>query len=202
MDYRRIPNRGIVGHNNEVFMGRSPEECQELCCARDWCRSFDYLPPNAPTGQCALADVDVSVMQATNNEYGSDIYERVHQAPPPPPPEGAEGCAAELTSKSDDINHLCCPHGGCERGTPDTCSEECDTVWMPFSKRCSMWLESMGADSGAGASMAQVTELCENSECKCSSSLAGSLTSLTRSLHRRPFQHACVGKQPRAMRRR
>ena len=104
-----------------------------------------------------LADVDVSVMQATNNEYGSDIYERVHQAPPPPPPEGAEGCAAELTSKSDDINHLCCPHGGCERGTPDTCSEECDTVWMPFSKRCSMWLESMGADSGAGASMAQVT---------------------------------------------
>ena len=169
MDYRRIPNRGIVGHNNEVFMGRSVEECQELCCARDWCRSFDYLPPGAPTGQCALADVDVSVMQATNNEYGSDIYERVHQAPPPPPPEGAEGCAAELTSKSDDINHLCCPHGGCERGTPDTCSEECDTVWMPFSKRCSMWLESMGADSGAGASMAQVTELCENSECKRSS---------------------------------
>jgi len=85
MSYNKISGRGIVGHNNEVFLDRTARECEELCCARDWCRSFDFLGmqggivPEGGTGQCALSDVDVSTNQATNSEYGSDIYERNHR---------------------------------------------------------------------------------------------------------------------------
>ena len=62
------------------------EQCEALCCARDWCRSFDMMGeqggqvPQGETGQCALADVDVSNNQATSGDYGSDIYERNHPA--------------------------------------------------------------------------------------------------------------------------
>ena len=79
MEYTRIAGRGIVGHNNEVFTDRTVEECEALCCARDWCRSFDYLPPGGASGQCALSDVDVTNNQATNTEWNSDIYERNHR---------------------------------------------------------------------------------------------------------------------------
>lgn len=85
MSYSKISGRGIVGHNSEVFTDRTVQECEALCCARDWCRSFDFLGmaggivPEGGTGQCALADVDVSTNQATNSEYGSDIYERNHR---------------------------------------------------------------------------------------------------------------------------
>ena len=85
MSYSKISGRGIVGHNSEVFTDRTARECEELCCARDWCRSFYFLGmqggivPEGGTGQCALADVDVTNNQATSNEYGSDIYERNHR---------------------------------------------------------------------------------------------------------------------------
>jgi hypothetical protein len=84
MSYNKISGRGIVGHNSEVFTDRTAQECEALCCARDWCRSFDFLGmqggivPEGGSGQCALSDVDVTNNQATNNEYGSDIYERNH----------------------------------------------------------------------------------------------------------------------------
>ena len=43
MSYNKISGRGIVGHNNEVFTDQTVEQCEALCCARDWCRSFDFL---------------------------------------------------------------------------------------------------------------------------------------------------------------
>lgn len=69
----------------------------------------------------------------------------------------AASCAAELAQKAQQINNLCCPSGGCERGTPDVCSEECDTVWSPFAKRCSLFLEG----SAQGQPLMAITELCE-----------------------------------------
>ena len=69
----------------------------------------------------------------------------------------AAACASELSQKATQINNLCCPAGGCERGTPDVCSEECDTVWSPFAKRCSLFLEG----SAQGQPLMAITELCE-----------------------------------------
>ena len=132
------------------------------------CRSFDFLgSPTDGTGSCSLADVDVTNNQATNTEYNSDIYERVHDATIGAI-EGAAGCAAQLTAQSANINALCCPPGGCERGTPDECTEECDTIWTPFAKRCSLWLQANQASSGLNA----VTTLCEDEEYGRFSSLA------------------------------
>jgi hypothetical protein len=161
MSYNKISGRGIVGHNNEVFTDQTVEQCEALCCARDWCRSFDFLGmaggvvPEGGTGQCALADVDVTSNQATSNEYGSDIYERNHVATIAAIGSSAS-CAAELAQKSSRINDLCCPAEGCEQGTPDVCSEECDSVWSPFAKRCSLFLEASGQPG-----LSAITGLCE-----------------------------------------
>jgi hypothetical protein len=54
----RIADTAIRGHNNERFDGVTVEECEELCCARDWCKSFDYTT-NEPM-HCNLADVDAT----------------------------------------------------------------------------------------------------------------------------------------------
>ena len=173
MAYNRIRGQGIVGHNSENFMGKTVVECEELCCARDWCRSFDFVEwqgPQGPAtgaapsgmsgriGQCSLADVDVSTNAATAGEWTSDIYEREHVAAIDAI-EGDAGCASELARLSDSINAQCCPEEGCERGVPDYCSEECDTIWSPFARHCSIWLEQ---GPMAQSNLAAVTTLCED----------------------------------------
>ena len=163
MDYNAIPNTGIVGHNNENMQG-TVDECQQACCARDWCKSFDFIGDTSPgsttPGTCALADVDISNDRATNTAWGSTVFERTALATVAGPGSAA-ACAAELASKSQQINDECCPAGGCDRGAPDHCSVECDTVWSPFSKRCSIWLEE---NPQLGATLSAVTALCENEE--------------------------------------
>jgi hypothetical protein len=163
MEYNAIPATGIVGHNNENIQG-TVEQCQEACCARDWCHSFDFIgdttPGSTTPGTCALADVDISNDRATNTAWASTVYERTALATIAGPGSAAS-CAAELAQKSAQINDECCPAGGCDRGAPDHCSVECDTVWTPFSKRCSIWLEQ---NPTVGSTLSQVTTLCENEE--------------------------------------
>ena len=54
----RIADTAIRGHNNERFDGVTVEQCEELCCARDWCKSFDYTS-TAPM-HYNLADIDAT----------------------------------------------------------------------------------------------------------------------------------------------
>ena len=59
MEFNAIEAMGIVGHNNERITGTVPE-CEAACCARDWCRSFDFVGDTSGTGSCAMADVDMT----------------------------------------------------------------------------------------------------------------------------------------------
>ena len=95
-----IPSTGIVGHNNEDLADVSLVDCEDACCARDWCKSFDFIAgPSGPTakgGRCELADLDAS------NDYGKvvsgspwTLYER--DVPAPPEERlGSAGCASDL----------------------------------------------------------------------------------------------------------
>jgi hypothetical protein len=159
LDFSEIKNRGIVGHNNEQFNSKTVKECEALCCARDWCRSFDFVPQGTTDrGVCALADVDISTNAATNTKWGGSVFERKHKAIIPKI-EGKNECAAELSRKGDHINKVCCPKGGCKHGPPTRCSVECDTVWTPFSKKCSTWVSRT-----LGPNFDMLTKLCERME--------------------------------------
>ena len=37
-----VQNTAISAHNNEQMFGLSVEQCEAACCARAWCKSFDY----------------------------------------------------------------------------------------------------------------------------------------------------------------
>ena len=161
-DFRMTPGMGIVGHNNEQLSGKTPEQCMAECCMRDWCQSFDYIESMAG-GTCNLADVDASTSFGSTgpNRY-NNLYERAHPLPALASPGGLgpNGCAQMLQQISQDVNHMCCPHGGCARGVPDTCSEDCAGHWMPFTKQCSQWLAQQSGQ-GAGPDFSAVTEKCE-----------------------------------------
>jgi hypothetical protein len=59
-NFRSIPGTALVGHNSEKIFG-TPEECMAACCARPWCKSFDYIQSTAtmdavcPNDTCSLA---------------------------------------------------------------------------------------------------------------------------------------------------
>ena len=74
MEFNAIEAMGIVGHNNERITGTVPE-CEAACCARDWCRSFDFVGDTSGTGSCAMADVDM-----TNDHVRS---QPIHKPRPP-----------------------------------------------------------------------------------------------------------------------
>lgn len=158
LDYKKIENSGIVGHNNENFGGKTIQQCEKLCCARNWCRSFDFVGNSAGRGTCALADVDVSHNGATTTKWNGAVYERnnlavIAKIMTP------QQCVSHLSTISHKINAECCPGGGCSHGPPTHCSDECQAVWGPFQKTCSVWIEK-----SLGKSFGKVTELCERQE--------------------------------------
>ena len=66
----------MIGHNNEKLQGMTPQQCEVACCARSWCRSFDYIASLAG-GTCNLADVDSRTnMASTVQNRGNVLYER------------------------------------------------------------------------------------------------------------------------------
>eukprot|EP01050_Picozoa_sp_SAG11_P031304 SAG11_NODE_9671_length_890_cov_2.977244_1_plen_185_part_00 len=147
---------------------RTVDECSNACCARAWCKSFDFGKFGANfasdgRGNCVLADTDASNQigrTASNPSY--DLYEREHMAVVQPE-LGNVGCSQHLVDISGRVNAVCCPDGGCQNGAPGDCSEECASQWMPFAKRCSEFLvEHSGAD--AVSPLVAVTELCEVAE--------------------------------------
>lgn len=166
------PGMALVGHNNEAIQG-TPDECIAACCARPWCKSFDYIQSTSTLdageydGTCNLADVDAST------QYGSTVqnpYNTLYEKPSTVTPGvtaggssglGVAGCTSMLSSIADRVNHVCCPHGGCSNGVPNTCSEDCAQVWMPFALQCSEWIK--GAADTVG-SLAEITDKCEREE--------------------------------------
>lgn len=156
--FTSIANTGIVGHNNENFPNKLVTQCEKLCCARSWCRSFDFVPGANKRGTCALADVDITHNGATSAKWGGSVYEKP-ALPAPTPIMGPSDCARQLSRISNKINSECCPAGGCRHGPPDHCSDECDQVWSPFQKQCTVWIEKT-----LGKTYAKLSQLCERQE--------------------------------------
>jgi hypothetical protein len=171
-EFGKTASTGLVGHNNEWLQEKTVAECSAACCARPWCKSFDFGHFDAEgdfgadttrKGTCILADTDAA------NQYGKtaanpsyDLYER-ESLPAVQPALGAAGCSTELAAISDRVNSACCPAGGCMAGPPDDCSEECAEIWMPFSKRCSEFLRK-NAEAGQVSPLMAVSDLCEVQE--------------------------------------
>jgi hypothetical protein len=157
-EFNKVPGTAIKGHNNEQLHDVDPADCEAACCARQWCKSFDYT---ARDRHCNLADIDAS------NQFGTtvqsepwDLYERTIPATLTQK-LGSNGCAAKLAEISQDVNNACCPSGGCANGgVPDTCSSACAEQWLPFSKACSEWLATEMSESP----LLQVTKVCEDDE--------------------------------------
>jgi hypothetical protein len=161
----------LVGHNNEAISG-TPDECIAACCARPWCQSFDYiqstdtLDAGEYDGTCNLADVNAATQYGSTvaNPYNT-LYEKPADVTPGSAvgaaagPIGAAGCSSMLGDITQRVNHVCCPAGGCDAGVPNTCSEDCSAVWMPFARQCSEWIK--GASVGA---LTQITAKCEREE--------------------------------------
>lgn len=62
-------SQSIVGlRTDEQFRSVTVEECETLCCARSWCKSFDY---NLGDNHCNLADVDASHQFSQTTSSGS-----------------------------------------------------------------------------------------------------------------------------------
>ena len=98
-----VQNTAISAHNNEQMFGLSVEQCEAACCARAWCKSFDYTSSDSthPSGlRCDLADVDATRQFAdTVADPGWQLYERTSPAVLPPI-LGATGCEEMLLSVS------------------------------------------------------------------------------------------------------
>jgi hypothetical protein len=159
----------LVGHNNEAIQG-TPDECIQACCARPWCKSFDYiqstdtLDAGEYDGTCNLADINAVTMMGTTvaNPYNT-LYEKPASVTPGATagPIGVDGCTSMLSDISQRVNHVCCPHGGCSNGVPNTCGEDCAAIWMPFALQCSEWIKSASDSVGA---LAEITDKCEREE--------------------------------------
>jgi hypothetical protein len=148
-DFQATPHTAMVDHNNEKIDG-TVDECKAACCARHWCHSFDYIEQ---LQQCNLADIDSSTQMATTGTTAyNTLYERKSARRDAAGPNGATGCANQLSLISAKVNTECCPRGGCARGAPDSCSEECAAAWMPFAKACSAFLAQTGGP------LTQITE--------------------------------------------
>ena len=98
-----VQNTAISAHNNEQMFGLSVEQCEAACCARAWCKSFDFTTSDSthPSGlRCDLADVDATRQFAdTVADPGWQLYERTSPAVLPPI-LGATGCEEMLLSVS------------------------------------------------------------------------------------------------------
>eukprot|EP01050_Picozoa_sp_SAG11_P008153 SAG11_NODE_705_length_7655_cov_19.812599_1_plen_643_part_00 len=70
--FSRTQNTGLVGHNTHILPETSIDGCQAACCARSWCKSFDF---GFSDGTCILADADSSTDPTAAHE-GWDFYER------------------------------------------------------------------------------------------------------------------------------
>jgi hypothetical protein len=175
-NFRAIPGTAIIGHNSESISG-TPEECMAACCARSWCKSFDYMQSTvdvhgnamdagANNMVCNLADVDATTSQGatTRNPYDT-LYERpadTHGAQAGGAfPIGAAGCSAMLSRISTRVNNQCCPAGGCSNGAPTDCSEQCSAVWMPFAQQCSEFIKT---NRFQNPELLAITDKCEREE--------------------------------------
>jgi hypothetical protein len=108
--FTETPGQGLIGHNNEALSGvgtgaRGVARCTTACCARRWCKSFDFIE-SLNGGTCNLADVsyteDQGIMGA--NQF-NNYYERpLASLPPALPPLGAAGCQARLASISSVVS--------------------------------------------------------------------------------------------------
>jgi hypothetical protein len=91
--FLKVPHKAITGHNNEMIQG-SVQQCEVACCARDWCKSFEY---DAKSSRCNLADVDASRQFAdTISSTTWNLYERTTMAKVPVS-MGKSGCSTQLT---------------------------------------------------------------------------------------------------------
>eukprot|EP01052_Picozoa_sp_SAG31_P028361 SAG31_NODE_2730_length_5177_cov_2.436392_2_plen_462_part_00 len=157
----RVENSAIVGHNNEQLRDVTVQECEAACCARAWCKSFDYTDSD---NHCNLADIDASRNMAETTSRGNWVlYEKPESviSEQNTAALGPTGCADMLASISNDVNSECCGGQGdeCSNGAPHSCSEECANVWLPFARQCSTWLDDNG-----NAHLHRVTLRCENTE--------------------------------------
>ena len=159
--FKRVPNTAIKGHNNEMIIG-TVKQCEAACCARDWCKSFDFK--GAGRGSyCNLADLDASKNFADTTTAGPWVLYERPETSMKKDDKGSrtkDGCAKLLTSMSNKISGVCCGRNGkmCLHGAPRTCSEECASEWMPFAERCSEWVKATLPN------MAKVTQICEREE--------------------------------------
>lgn len=79
--FDEIPNRGMQAPFREVVVGKTAEECEELCCELDWCKSFDAFYTGDPTTQgCLLRDQTASEAGGLGsiavNGYPADYHEK------------------------------------------------------------------------------------------------------------------------------
>merc|ERR1740117_158593 len=103
-------------------------------------------------------------MASTVQNRGNVLYERPVSSLPAGDTTGAlgsTGCASHLATLSPQVNAVCCPAGGCSNGVPNTCSEECAALWLPFAKQCSEYLKTM---TGANTALLDITSRCEEEE--------------------------------------
>ena len=159
--FTMLPDTAIRGHNNEQLRDVTVQQCEEACCARAWCKSFDYTDTD---NHCNLADIDASRQFGETTSAGNWVlYERPESSIAMLQPAlGPSGCEQMLQDMSNDINDVCCGGHGeqCSDGAPRVCTEECATVWMPFAKQCSLWL----SDNMGGSHLNDVTEGCERQQ--------------------------------------
>ena len=136
-------------------------QCEALCCARDWCKSFDYTSTDPM--HCNLADIDASTNFGDTTRAGNwDLYEKPSGVGMAAAPLGSAGCQAMLSSIAGDVNNVCCGGNGadCHGGAPRTCTEECASLWMPFANQCSQWL----SENTANSDLMDVTTHCETQQ--------------------------------------
>lgn len=74
--FTQLPGTAIRGHNNEQLRDLTVAECEDACCVREWCKSFDYLDI-ADQVHCNLADVDATRQFGDVTTSATwDLYER------------------------------------------------------------------------------------------------------------------------------
>jgi len=77
--FRKTGNAAISGHNTEVIAGDSDlsesknvVRCQEACCSRSWCKSFDIT---RASGKCHLSNKKETEVGGLTNYASYDYYE-------------------------------------------------------------------------------------------------------------------------------
>nr|KAG5711318.1 hypothetical protein BaRGS_006015 [Batillaria attramentaria] len=73
--FMTYPNSSIYSHNRHYYASRTHQECEDMCIALPYCRTFETTDNNGP---CKLSNVTV-LDKPQHWRAGTETGEHVHQ---------------------------------------------------------------------------------------------------------------------------